>query len=383
MIGYVPTLFPAVLDNAPKELTVENAVVTTKVYDGTNSATITGATLSSGIVGNDNVVLDYEETGTFDNANAGTGKTVTTAMNLGGSHSGNYTLKQPTLTGTITPKELTYVLTAETKYYDGTTNAVVSTIGVNGLLYGDIVTVNATNGNFDTKNVGKNKTVTADISLSGSSAGNYTCKPTATAFADIYNIPLTAQFSISPSLASYKGGTKVLLTLTYPKPLDVIEGSPNIGINGIGLSISEPFVTTDRITWTYEWTVPTSGSGEVKFTAAVPDIGKNFSQLTTGQTVLVVDNSVTGIQTVSADANVKVYPTVNQGEFKVHMSNPETGVVNVKVVSMSGSMVEEFKFNKSLPEETFIVNMGASTAGVYMVEVSLDGYRNVKKMVVK
>jgi hypothetical protein len=381
--NYTVDFHSADLTITPKELTVENAVVATKVYDGTTSATITGATLSPGVVGNDNAVLDYNTTGTFDNADVGTGKTVTTVMEIIGSNGGNYTLKQPTLTGTITPKELTYVLTAETKYYDGTTNAVVSTIGVNGLLYGDIVTVNATNGNFDTKNVGKNKTVTADISLSGSSAGNYTCKPTATAFADIYNIPLTAQFTISPWLLSYKGGTKVLLTLTYPKPLDVIEGSPNIGINGIGLSISEPFVTTDRKTWTYEWTVPTSGSGEVKFTAAVPDIAKNFSQLTTGQTVLVVDNSVTGIPTFTAEANVKVYPTVNQGEFKIHMSNPETGVVNVKIVSMSGLMVQELKFNKSLPEETFIVNIGTPTAGIYMVEVSLDGYTNVKKMIVK
>ncbi|OYU80351.1 MAG: hypothetical protein CFE23_09810 [Flavobacterium sp. BFFFF1] len=81
-----------------KGLTVINAVVTTKVYDGTTTATITGATLS-GIVGID--VVTVSGNGTFEDANAGINKNVNTAFVLSGADAAKYTLAQPALTGTI------------------------------------------------------------------------------------------------------------------------------------------------------------------------------------------------------------------------------------------------------------------------------------------
>jgi uncharacterized repeat protein (TIGR02543 family) len=83
-----------------KQLTVINAVVTTKPYDGTTTATITGATLS-GIVGSD--VVTVTGNGTFADANAATGIVVTSNFALGGTNASNYTIIQPSLTGTIVP----------------------------------------------------------------------------------------------------------------------------------------------------------------------------------------------------------------------------------------------------------------------------------------
>ena len=84
----------------PKELTVGNAAVTTRAYNGTTSATITGDL--QGIVSGDTVTLNG--TGTFASANAGSGISVTSTSTLGGADAGNYSLTQPTgLTGAINP----------------------------------------------------------------------------------------------------------------------------------------------------------------------------------------------------------------------------------------------------------------------------------------
>ncbi len=85
-----------------KELTLPNASVTAKTYDGTAGTTVTPGALV-GIVNNDVVsVLETSVNGTFDTAYVGTGKSVTfSGFTLTGDKAGNYTLTQPTVTGTI------------------------------------------------------------------------------------------------------------------------------------------------------------------------------------------------------------------------------------------------------------------------------------------
>jgi len=80
-------------------LTVNGAAVTTKTFDGTTAATITGTL--TGVLGTDNV--SFVGTGTFASASPGIGIAVTSTSTLSGPEAGNYTLTQPTgLTGTIT-----------------------------------------------------------------------------------------------------------------------------------------------------------------------------------------------------------------------------------------------------------------------------------------
>ena len=96
---------------APRELTMD-ARVTDKTYDGTTDATVNPGTLS-GIVGSDDVsVAKISVSGTFDNAFVGTGKSVTfPPFTLTGDQAGNYTLKQPTVTGNIIAANQTPTIT--------------------------------------------------------------------------------------------------------------------------------------------------------------------------------------------------------------------------------------------------------------------------------
>ena len=83
------------VDITPATLTVSGTTAASRVYNGSTTASLSGATLV-GVFGSDVVTLGNDTTGTFATANAGNGIAVTTAMTIGGTGASNYTLTQPT-----------------------------------------------------------------------------------------------------------------------------------------------------------------------------------------------------------------------------------------------------------------------------------------------
>ena len=102
-----------------RELTVTGATAQTKAYSGNATATITGAVLV-GKQGADDVTI-ATSTGTFDTATAGTGKTVTAALTLGGADASNYSLVQPS--------NLSADITQASQSISGVTAAVTKLVG--------------------------------------------------------------------------------------------------------------------------------------------------------------------------------------------------------------------------------------------------------------
>jgi hypothetical protein len=218
-----------------KDLSVFSATVTTKVYDGNDTAVVTGAVLlgssTSGsdgqFVGTEAVILNGGSGGTFASKNVGAGQGVTTTMTLGGSDAGNYTLlNQPTLTGTITAKDLSVFSAAvTTKVYDGNDTAVVtgavlvgnSTTDIDGKFIGtETVTLNGgTAGTFASKNVGAGQGVTTTMTLGGSDAGNYTLNTQPTLSGTITAKALTISVVTPSTVASkvYNGTRNAAVTV--------------------------------------------------------------------------------------------------------------------------------------------------------------------------
>ena len=151
-----------------KALTVSGITASNKTYDGnTNSTTDVTSAVYTGLVSGDNFVV--AATGTFDNKNVGTGKTVSLSSSYSGSDVSNYSVtNQASTTANITAKTLTVSgITSSDKSYDGSTSAtlVTSNILYTGLVNGDSFTGSYT-GTFDNKNVGTGKTVTISSSYS-------------------------------------------------------------------------------------------------------------------------------------------------------------------------------------------------------------------------
>ena len=78
-------------DITAKALSVSGITASDKTYDGSTSATLgTGSVSYGGLVSGDTLTGTYS--GVFNNANVGTGKTVTITSSYGGADVNNYTI---------------------------------------------------------------------------------------------------------------------------------------------------------------------------------------------------------------------------------------------------------------------------------------------------
>ncbi len=219
-----------------KALTVSGVTASDKTYDGNTTATlVTSSAALVGLVNGDSVTLATGgATGTFDNKNIGTNKTVTVAsLSIGSTGDAlNYTLTQPTTTAAITAKALTVSgVTASSKTYDGNANATVNpgSAALVGVVGGETVTLNTASatGTFDDKNAGTNKTVTvANLSIgSTGDAANYTLtQPTTTA--DITAKTLTVS-GVTASDKTYDGNATATLVTSSAALVGVV-GSDSV-----------------------------------------------------------------------------------------------------------------------------------------------------------
>ena len=117
--------------------------------------------LYSGLINGDTFSGTY--TGAFNNANAGTGKTVTITPSYTGADVSNYSVTDhSTITADVAVKALTVSgITASDKTYDGNAVATLNTGSIlySGLINGDTFSGTYT-GAFNNANAGTGKTVT-------------------------------------------------------------------------------------------------------------------------------------------------------------------------------------------------------------------------------
>jgi CSLREA domain-containing protein/uncharacterized repeat protein (TIGR01451 family) len=152
---------------SPREITL-TAVTDSKVYDRTVTSsavpTITLGSLASG----DSASWSQ----TFDNRNAGSGKTLTPTGSVSDGNSGNnYNVTfVPVTTGQISARSITVTAVTDSKVYDGTTaSSGAPTITNGSLADGDSAAWSQT---FDTANVDVDKTLTPTGSVSDGNNGN-------------------------------------------------------------------------------------------------------------------------------------------------------------------------------------------------------------------
>ena len=219
-------------DITARTLSISGPVASDKTYDATTTASVTAGSLAGLVSGE---TLNVTASGQFDNANVGTGKTVTVTYNLtngsGGGVATNYALANGTATADITAKSLSLTgQSASNKTYDGTTTASVSYGSLSGIESGDTVTLDTSSAssNFASAGVGTGKTVTiASLSLSGADAGNYAISDQ-TSSADITQATLTLSSSTA-SNKSYDGSTSA--TISAYGSLSGIFGSDTVSLD--------------------------------------------------------------------------------------------------------------------------------------------------------
>jgi filamentous hemagglutinin family protein len=223
----------------PKPVTATYSGVN-KVYDGSNAATVTGA--SSGIYSFDSVGI--AGSGVFS-AGKNVGSNLAIAVlnaSLAGADAGNYALLNTTgsASASIAPKAVSAVFTGGSRVYDGTSTAPVSG-SVLGMVAGDSLSLSDTAVFSDGKNVGNAKPVAVTgIALGGADAGNYALQSsTASTTASVTPRPLRIDglTGVTATDRVYDGTTAVAVTVSASGPI-----SPNASdlIVGDVVSVAQP-----------------------------------------------------------------------------------------------------------------------------------------------
>jgi hypothetical protein len=281
-----------------------------KLYDGSTAAPITTQWVSGMVNNETDVTLEIGEAN-FDTKNAGTDKTVTAGiLSLGGSNAGNYALATDTTAtalADITVVQLTPYIVAMDKYYDGTTTADLYSQTVYGYVSGEIVNLVVGAANFDNKNIGTNRTVTAgDLTLSGDDAGNYILPTdtTATAPANIMAAGLTVTGAVAidkiydgNSIAQITGATLTGVV----SPDEVILTNDTTGTfaqTGIGTAIivsTLPMIITGAGIGNYTLTQPDTLKADITAKSLTPAITAGNKCYDGTTTATLTSQSLTGI----------------------------------------------------------------------------------------
>lgn len=198
------------------DITAKGLVVTftaeAKIYDGTRQATIASYDLEGVRDGDEVSVVDG--TVAFDDKNVANGKTVRWShFVLDGGDAANYSLASDMVTATadITQRQLVVSAASPGKVYDRTTNAVATL--ADDRVAGDTLELDYATAEYRTATAAAGKPVDVEgITVTGTSAGNYTWNTTAVATATISQAPLSVIVTAENKV--YDATTAAAITLS-------------------------------------------------------------------------------------------------------------------------------------------------------------------------
>ncbi|RDU99588.1 YDG domain-containing protein [Trinickia dinghuensis] len=285
VIGQQPTNLAANI--TPATLTVTGSSASSKVYDGTTTATLAGGTLS-GLIGNDANTVTLSQSGTFASKNVGTGIAVAATDTLSGTNAGDYVIAQQpaNLAANITPATLTVTgASANNKVYDGTTAATFTGGTLSGLIGNDANTVTLNqSGTFASKSVGSGIAVTATDTLSGTDANDY-----------LIALP-TLSANITPATLTY---TATPTSSVAGKSLPNSTGT----VTGFAAGDTQANATTGALAWTANATTSSAPGSYAIDGGGLTASNYVFTQAAGNATALTITAAATGTSSTSSTSS--------------------------------------------------------------------------------
>lgn len=394
-------------------------VQSSKPYDGTAAATITGRSLSGYVNGDDATTVNLGSSGVanYSNPAIGTGKTVTiTGLSLSGASAADYVLSTTTLTATadITSGVVTITsgLTAVNKVYDASAAAslsITNTIVLAGLSDADAATVTlSTNGYtaaFATTNATTNIPVTVlGLTLTGGNFADYTLtQPVFAATITPAPVSVASGLTVNPADYGTLSGldaaslTSNNVTLSGVLPSDLA----NVGLDTNGYAAAFTDTNANPAVTVTVTGMSLTGSEATNYTLLEPSLTGAINQATLtyvatpasqiyGSANTAFSGDVTGFAysdtLASATTGTLTFtsattPTTPAGSYPITGSGLSASnytfvqaAANATALTISGSGV-------SVPGAITIVNPGDGTiiitsagtaTGVYMIQVSSD-----------
>ena len=364
---------------SPKGLTIGGLSATNRVYNATNTGTVSGDAVYVGLTNSESFNVTNVVTWSFANKNVGTNKSLTASTNYT-APSANYTVTQPTFTANITAAELTVTgATAQNKSYNANTTATITGATLNGVISGDFVDLTGgTSGTFASANVGTNISVTTSMGISGTDSGNYSLTQPTGLSADITAVGLTIT-GISISNKVYDGNTNA--TISGTAAYSGLVGGQTFSVTGTpSASFATKTVANNKSVTVSGYTAPSANYSITQPTGLTANITAAPLTITgvTASNKVYDGNTTATLNTGSAAlSGVVVGDTVNLDSTSATGSFANKTVANGKTVTTSGfSISGTDSGNYSLTQPTTTANItaaGLTVTGASVTTKAFDG----------
>ena len=341
----------------PAVLNVQGLAASSKVYDGTTTAVLSGNAVAQPL-GGGQVTINGTPVGSYANKNVGTNKFIdVTGFTLSGADAPNYQVTGlHGVLGDITPASLSVTsAVANNKVYDATTAATLSGSVLNGLIAGDVVNVNT--GTFNNKTVGAGKAVTA--LLTGADAGNYNATGLTGYSANITPASLTVSAQTAANKVYDATTTAVLSSGT----LSGVFAGDTVSLNQAGsfttknVGIAKPILASNTL----------SGAEAANYVLTQPTLSANITPASLVLSGLTASDKVYNALT---DAIIAGQPTVNAlvGDV-VTFSGTATGTFADKNVGVG----------KAVLISGLSIDAGAADGANYVLSTDIGLTANITK----
>lgn len=209
------------------------------------------------------------------------------------------------------------------------------------------------------------------VSLTGLPAGGYVAGQT-------YDLTLTMT---DPSAARW-GFQLIVEDASTNSVGTLISGSGSAIVGSDYLTHSPAVTASGSASWDFQWTAPSSGSGDVGFYYAGLFADNNFANsgdVTVNGSEMLSEASGVGISEAALEA-LAVYPNPVIDEIHVAAKDVDEEIM-FTMYGMDGRKVLEEKHDGG--EITIDVSTKNLSTGVYFLQMEVDGNSTVKKLLVK
>jgi hypothetical protein len=77
------------------------------------------------------------------------------------------------------------------------------------------------------------------------------------------------------------------------------------------------------------------------------------------------------------------YPSMNNGNFKLSLSDAQQGKLNVKIYNQMGFLLKTLSFDNVSSKFEYQINAAELKKGLYIVEISLGDFVQSQKMIIQ
>jgi len=133
--------------------------------------------------------------------------------------------------------------------------------------------------------------------------------------------------------------------------------------------------------WTFEWTAPASGTGNIKFYAAL--LAANGNMSTSGdQTYLtsleIIENTANGINNSNLESKISIYPSIVR--YYINIEVKDLIISKIVIYNMTGQVVISEDVMEKISNKK--LDLQSLNAGNYIIAFSIDN-RIVTKRFIK